>query len=163
MKAEKDPFSLYLHIPYCVSKCPYCDFNSHVVPNIPEGPYTDTLTTELEFYAEKEDWRGKTLKSIFFGGGTPSTFAPASISKLLQKAESHFPFEKDIEITLEANPGTVDSKNFTGYRTSGVNRISIGAQSFQPHLLKFLGRVHTADETRKSLQINSEPRKFNDP
>ncbi len=156
MRAEKDPFSLYLHIPYCVSKCPYCDFKSQVVPNIPEGPYTDTLTKELEFYAEKEDWQGRTLTSIFFGGGTPSTFAPASISKLLQKTVSLFPFEKDIEITLEANPGTVDSKNFTGYRTSGVNRISIGAQSFQPHLLKFLGRVHTADETRKSLRIVRE-------
>ena len=153
---DREPFSLYVHIPYCISKCPYCDFNSHVVPNIPEGPYTDTLTKELEVYAEKEDWRGRTLKSIFFGGGTPSTFAPASISKLLQKTESHFPFEKDIEMTLEANPGTVDSKNFTGYRTSGVNRISIGAQSFQPHLLKFLGRVHTADETRKSLRIVRE-------
>ena len=150
---ERDPFSLYIHIPYCISKCPYCDFNSHVVPNIPEAPYTDTLTKELDFYAGKEEWRGRTLKSIFFGGGTPSTFAPASIAKLLQNAESYFPFEQDIEITLEANPGTVDSKNFTGYRTSGVNRISIGAQSFQPHLLKFLGRIHSADETRKSLRI----------
>ncbi|MFB3120820.1 MAG: radical SAM family heme chaperone HemW [Candidatus Binatia bacterium] len=153
MLADSEPFSLYIHIPYCISKCPYCDFNSHVVPVIPETNYTEALKNELDTYATKEYWNGRTLKSIFFGGGTPSTFNPKSISEILQKAESLFPFERDIEITLEANPGTVDSKNFSGYRACGVNRISIGAQSFQPHLLKFLGRVHSPEETRQALKI----------
>ena len=153
MPLEKEPFSLYIHIPYCVSKCPYCDFNSHVVPKIPEREYTGTLLKELDIYASADGWHGRSLKSVFFGGGTPSTFSPMSIGKILEKAEFLFPFERDIEVTLEANPGTVDSANFAGYHASGVNRISIGAQSFQPHLLKFLGRVHSADETREALRI----------
>lgn len=146
-------FSLYVHIPYCVSKCPYCDFNSHVVANIPEQEYAGMLIKELEFYARFDDWRGRSLKSIFFGGGTPSTFQPRSIGRILEKSEALFSFEKDVEVTLEANPGTVDSANFSGYRSGGVNRISIGSQSFQPHLLKFLGRVHSADETREALRV----------
>jgi oxygen-independent coproporphyrinogen-3 oxidase len=153
MSAVKDPFSLYIHIPYCVSKCPYCDFNSHVVPKIPEKEYTTALLKELNSYALSEEWGYRPLKSIFFGGGTPSTFGTASIGKILEKANSLFPFERDAEITLEANPGTVDSANFSGYRSCGINRISLGAQSFQAHLLKFLGRVHTAHETREALRI----------
>jgi oxygen-independent coproporphyrinogen-3 oxidase len=153
MLLDKRSFSLYIHIPYCVSKCPYCDFNSHVVPKIPEGEYTDALLKEMNFYASLDQWRGRSLKSVFFGGGTPSTFSPSSIGKILENAESLFPFVKDIEITLEANPGTVDSKNFSGYRSCGVNRISVGAQSFQPRLLRFLGRLHSADETREALRI----------
>jgi oxygen-independent coproporphyrinogen III oxidase len=153
MTAAETPFCLYIHIPYCVSKCPYCDFNSHVVSKIPEQEYAEALLKELAFYALTENWRGRRLKSIFFGGGTPSTFKPPSIGKILEKANSLFCFEQDIEITLEANPGTVDSGNFSGYRSAGVNRISIGAQSFQPHLLKFLGRTHSADETREALRI----------
>lgn len=153
MSFGKEPFSLYVHIPYCISKCPYCDFNSHVVSKIPEIAYTEALLKELDFYGMKEEWHGRDLKSVFFGGGTPSTFSPRSIGKILEKTESLFPFEKDIEVTLEANPGTADSSNFFGYRSCGVNRISIGAQSFQPHLLKFLGRVHSADETREAIRI----------
>jgi oxygen-independent coproporphyrinogen-3 oxidase len=152
MLADCEAFSLYIHIPYCVSKCPYCDFNSHVVPVTPETNYTKALRRELEFYSTKEYWKDRTVKSVFFGGGTPSTFSPKSISGILKEAESLFHFERDIEITLEANPGTVDSKNFSGYRECGVNRISIGAQSFQPHLLKFLGRIHSPDETRQALR-----------
>ena len=153
MSSDKTAFSLYVHIPYCVSKCPYCDFNSHVVAKIPEQGYTGTLVKEMEFYARSDDWRGRSLKSIFFGGGTPSTFSPRSVGKILEKSESLFSFESEIEITLEANPGTVDSAHFSGYRSCGVNRISIGAQSFQPHLLKFLGRVHSEDETREALRV----------
>ncbi len=151
--SDGDSFSLYIHIPFCISKCPYCDFNSHVVPLIPEIQYTEALIRELVFYGKEEDWRGRRLKSIFFGGGTPSTFNPESIGKILTKAEVLFPFERDIEITLEANPGTVDSKNFYGYRACGVNRISVGIQSFQSQWLKFLGRVHSADESREALKI----------
>jgi putative oxygen-independent coproporphyrinogen III oxidase len=149
----RPPFSLYIHIPYCVSKCPYCDFNSHVVAEIPEVNYTDALLRELEHYGNMEDWSGRTVQSIFFGGGTPSTFKPASIGKLLAWVAATFPINLDCEITLEANPGTVDSDKFFGYRDAGVNRISIGVQSFQPRLLKFLGRVHSADEARKALNI----------
>ena len=146
-------FSLYIHIPYCVSKCPYCDFNSHVVQEIPEQGYTDALLHELEYYGSSDDWRGRTVQSIFFGGGTPSTFHPNSIGKLLAWVAATFPIDADCEITLEANPSTVDSDKFFGYRDAGVNRISIGVQSFQPRILKFLGRVHSADEARKALEV----------
>lgn len=149
----RPPFSLYIHIPYCISKCPYCDFNSHVVAEIPEEAYTDNLLRELEFYGDQEDWRGRVVQSIFFGGGTPSTFKPASIGKLLAWVAATFPINLDCEITLEANPGAVDSDKFFGYRDAGVNRISVGVQSFQPRLLKFLGRIHSAEEARKALNI----------
>ena len=151
MKSE--PFSLYIHIPYCVSKCPYCDFNSHVVAQIPETGYTDALLRELELYGEESGWRGRTLQSIFFGGGTPSTFKPTSIGKLLAWVAATYPIANDCEITMEANPGTVDAAHFAGYRDAGVNRISVGVQSFQAKLLKFLGRVHSADEAEKALNI----------
>ena len=153
IKTMRPPFSLYIHIPYCVSKCPYCDFNSHVVAEIPEVNYVDVLLQELEHYGELEDWRGRTVQSIFFGGGTPSTFQAASIGKLLAWVAATFPINLDCEITLEANPGTVDSDKFFGYRDAGVNRISVGVQSFQEKLLKFLGRVHSADEARSALDI----------
>ena len=147
----RPPFSLYIHIPYCISKCPYCDFNSHVVAEIPEAGYVDALLRELEHYGAMEDWRERTVQSIFFGGGTPSTFKPQSIGKLLAWVAATFPINLDCEITLEANPGTVDSEKFFGYRDAGVNRISVGVQSFQPRLLQFLGRTHSADEARRAL------------
>lgn len=147
------PFSLYIHIPYCVSKCPYCDFNSHVVAAIPETAYTDALLRELEFYGDQDDWRGRTAQSIFFGGGTPSTFKPTTIGKLLAWIAATFSINADCEITMEANPGTVDAANFAGYRDAGVNRISVGVQSFQPRLLKFLGRIHGVDEAKQALHV----------
>jgi oxygen-independent coproporphyrinogen III oxidase len=153
MSAEKEPFSLYVHIPYCVSKCPYCDFNSHVVPEIPEASYIEALIQELNHYARMNHWRARSVQTIFFGGGTPSTFQPSSIARILESANVLFPIDSDCEITLEANPGTVESANFAGYRSFGVNRISVGVQSFQPHLLKFLGRVHSADEAVKALHV----------
>jgi oxygen-independent coproporphyrinogen-3 oxidase len=148
-----EPFSLYIHIPYCISKCPYCDFNSHVVAQIPEDGYTDALLGELEYFGEEGGWSDRTLQSIFFGGGTPSTFKPSSIGKLLAWAAATFPIANDCEITMEANPGTVDAAHFAGYHDAGVNRISVGVQSFQPKLLKFLGRVHSADEAKKALNV----------
>jgi len=153
MRSEQKPFSLYVHIPYCVSKCPYCDFNSHVVAKIPEREYTDALLQEMDSQARSGEWSGRGLKSVFFGGGTPSTFQPGSIGAILERAASLFTFSGDIEITLEANPGTADNSRFSGYRAGGVNRISIGAQSFRPDLLKFLGRVHSAGETRQALEM----------
>src|SRR5919109_4260824 len=151
-----EPFSLYIHIPYCVSKCPYCDFNSHVVPEIPEKSYTDALIGELGYYAELGDWHRRPIQSIFFGGGTPSTFHPESIGEILEHVAAKWPIVSDCEITLEANPGTVDRANFFGYRAHGVNRISLGVQSFQPRLLKFLGRVHSADEAKQALGVVRE-------
>jgi oxygen-independent coproporphyrinogen-3 oxidase len=152
MDPAGEPFSLYVHIPYCLTKCPYCDFNSHVVPRIPETQYSAALLRELERYGSADDWRKRPLHSIFFGGGTPSTFLPGSIGAVLERAASLFALESDCEITLEANPGTVDQAKFAGYRTAGVNRISVGVQSFQPRLLKFLGRAHSADDARRALE-----------
>lgn len=153
MSAAEKPFSLYIHIPYCISKCPYCDFNSHVVPEIPEKQYTEALLRELDHYGSQEGWRNRVVQSIFFGGGTPSTFKAVSIGKLLAWVAATFPIDIDCEITLEANPGTVDQENFYGYRDAGINRISVGVQSFQPRLLKFLGRAHSADEARQALEV----------
>ena len=149
---DPEPFSLYVHIPYCVSKCPYCDFNSHVAARIPEEEYTRALVRELRHYAETEAWAGRPVRTVFFGGGTPSTFHGNSIGAVLDEAARLFGFDERPEITLEANPGVVDAGRFRDYRSCGVNRISIGAQSFDPELLRFLGRVHSADETRQALK-----------
>ncbi|HXG49841.1 MAG TPA: radical SAM family heme chaperone HemW [candidate division Zixibacteria bacterium] len=151
MATAQGPFSLYVHIPYCGSKCPYCDFNSHVVPAVPEAAYTDALVGELDARAGLEEWRDRAIQTVFFGGGTPSLFRPQSIARLLERAAARFGFLRDCEITLEANPGTVDPEKLRGYRNCGINRISLGAQSFQPRLLRFLGRTHTAEETEQAL------------
>ena len=143
------PFSLYIHIPYCALKCPYCDFNVRVVREIPEREYTNAIVRELAYYADSDGWRGRGLKTIFFGGGTPSLFSPEAIGAMIDRAAELFPFTSDVEITLEANPE--DRPRFAGYRAAGVNRLSLGAQSFQPHLLSGLGRRHTADDTRAAL------------
>jgi oxygen-independent coproporphyrinogen-3 oxidase len=144
------PFSLYLHIPYCALKCPYCDFNVRVVRDIPEREYTNAIVRELAHYADSDGWRGRGLKSVFFGGGTPSLFSPQAIGAIIERAAALFPFTSDIEITLEANPE--DRSRFPGYRAAGVNRLSLGAQSFQPHLLSCLGRRHSGDDTRAALE-----------
>lgn len=147
----RNPFSLYVHIPYCVSKCPYCDFNSHVAARIPEDEYTQALLRELRRHSESEAWADRPVKTLFFGGGTPSTFQGTSIGAILDEAAELFHFDEPMEITLEANPGTVDASRFRDYRHCGVNRISIGAQTFDAALLRFLGRVHSAAETRQAL------------
>ena len=147
-----EPFSLYVHIPYCISKCPYCDFNSHVAARIPEDEYTQALLRELRHYSESAAWAGRSVKTVFFGGGTPSTFEGNSIGAVLDEAAKLFGFVERVEITLEANPGAVDAGRFRDYRRCGVNRISIGAQSFDAELLRFLGRVHSAEETRQALR-----------
>ena len=146
------PFSLYVHIPYCISKCPYCDFNSHVAARIPEEEYTQALLRELRHYSESEAWAGRSVKTTFFGGGTPSTFQGGSVGAVLDEVAKLFGFDERAEITLEANPGAVDAGRFRDYRACGVNRISIGAQSFDAELLRFLGRVHSAEETRQALR-----------
>jgi oxygen-independent coproporphyrinogen-3 oxidase len=146
-------FSLYLHIPYCQAKCPYCDFNSHAATAWPEEDYTRALIAEMKQRAEEAAFRGKSIATIFFGGGTPSLFQPASIGKILDAANGTFGIEKDAEITLEANPGTVNEDKLRGFRAAGVNRLSFGAQSFKDATLKFLGRIHNADQTREAARM----------
>ena len=146
-------FSLYLHIPYCQSKCPYCDFNSHAVASWPEDDYVRALVAEIERRAGEAPWTGRRLKTIFFGGGTPSLFRPESIAAVLAAAERNFGLERGAEVTLEANPGTVDAAKLGGMRAAGINRISFGAQSFNDERLKFLGRIHGAAETREAARL----------
>jgi len=146
-------FSLYVHIPWCQSKCPYCDFNSHAASSWPEADYTHALISELEHRVRAAPYSGERLKTIFFGGGTPSLFDPKSIAEIIDAANRLCGIEADAEITLEANPGTVDAAKLSGMRAAGVNRISFGAQSFNPTTLKFLGRIHSADETRAAATM----------
>ena len=146
-------FSLYLHIPYCDSKCPYCDFNSYAVKHWPERNYCQALIAEMTAYAMQPAWRDSALQSIFFGGGTPSLFASASIAALLEAAGRLWPRTAPrIEISLEANPGTVDAAKLRGFAAAGVNRVSFGVQSFQPRHLAQLGRIHSAAQAIEALE-----------
>lgn len=144
------PLSLYVHIPWCVRKCPYCDFNSHAVRDeLPEAAYIDTVLADLRHEAR---WaQGREIQSIFIGGGTPSLFSAQSIAKLLDSANRIVPFASDIEITMEANPGTFEQDKFAGFLAAGVNRLSIGVQSFNTHHLKALGRIHSGQEAERAI------------
>jgi oxygen-independent coproporphyrinogen-3 oxidase len=144
--------ALYLHIPYCLAKCPYCDFNSYAARVWPEDAYADALIAELARYTSEETFRGATATSIFFGGGTPSLFAPRTIARLLAAAPRYLTVAPDAEVTLEANPGTVDEQRLAGFVAAGVNRVSFGVQSFQPHLLEALGRRHSVDDSIRALR-----------
>lgn len=145
------PFSLYIHIPYCDSKCPYCDFNSHVVPRWPEDRYVAALRREMEVAAGDAGWRSGRLHTIFFGGGTPSLFAPESIAAVLKEVRRHWQLDPDAEISLEANPGTVDVEKLAGFARAGINRLSFGVQSFQPRFLELLGRIHDGPEAVRAV------------
>jgi oxygen-independent coproporphyrinogen-3 oxidase len=137
------PLSLYIHFPWCVSKCPYCDFNSHALRGeLPEQAYVDALLKDLEF--ELPAVWGRTVQSVFMGGGTPSLFSPIAIERLLSGVRARLPLAPGAEITLEANPGTVEQEHFHGYREAGVNRLSIGIQSFNDRQLRTLGRIHAS-------------------
>ncbi len=146
-------FSLYVHIPWCQSKCPYCDFNSHAAASWPEADYTRALISEFESRASDPPFAGESIRTIFFGGGTPSLFDPKSIGLVIEAANRVCGLEAGAEITLEANPGTVNAGKLAGMRSAGVNRISFGAQSFNSATLKFLGRIHSADETREAARL----------
>jgi putative oxygen-independent coproporphyrinogen III oxidase len=146
------PLALYIHIPWCVRKCPYCDFNSHELKDsLAEGQYIDALIADLE-QAMPSIW-GRKLRSIFIGGGTPSLFSAAAIDRLLAHVRMLVPLEYDAEITLEANPGTVDAEHFSGYRDAGVNRLSLGIQSFNPEHLQALGRVHDREQAIQAAEL----------
>jgi oxygen-independent coproporphyrinogen-3 oxidase len=144
-------FSLYAHIPYCQSKCPYCDFNSYGVSQWPEAEYVSAIVTEMSTRATTAPWAGQRIKTMFFGGGTPSLFMPASIDWMIQAADRLFGLAGDCEVTLEANPGTIDQPKLCGYKAAGVNRLSFGVQSFNPTILKFLGRIHDAEQARQAV------------
>lgn len=144
------PLSLYIHIPWCVRKCPYCDFNSHEARNeLPEDLYVDALLKDLNNHLP-QIW-GRRFISIFFGGGTPSLFSPQAIEKILTGINTVMNIGPDIEITLEANPGTVDESRFAGFRKAGVNRLSIGVQSLQDDKLKKLGRIHNREYALRAI------------
>lgn len=160
------PLSLYIHIPWCVQKCPYCDFNSHAQKGlIPEAEYITHLLADLkqDLLRYHSSIAKRKLHSIFIGGGTPSLFSAQSIDYLLNQIKQLIPFEKNIEITLEANPGTAESERFIGYVQAGVNRISMGIQSFSDEKLQKLGRIHNAVEAKSAVQFakNSGLASFN--
>jgi oxygen-independent coproporphyrinogen-3 oxidase len=149
--AELPPLSLYVHLPWCLRKCPYCDFNSHEKRgDLPEAQYVDALVADLEASLPKV-W-GRRLSTIFIGGGTPSLFTPSAIDRLLVAVRTRIPVDPEAEITMEANPGTFEADRFRGYRDAGVNRLSVGVQSFDDARLTAIGRVHGADEARRALE-----------
>ncbi len=146
------PLSLYVHIPWCLRKCPYCDFNSHAAQDpIPEAEYIEALITDLE--QELPGIWGRTVNSIFFGGGTPSLLSASGLDHLLTAIRTRVPLTPNAEITLEANPGTFEQAKFSAFRAAGINRISIGIQSFADHSLQQLGRVHDGAEALKAVAM----------
>ncbi|MDN5883017.1 MAG: radical SAM family heme chaperone HemW, partial [Nitrosospira sp.] len=149
------PLSLYIHIPWCMKKCPYCDFNSHEVrggnDNVPEAEYVTALIHDLEA-ALPQVW-GRSVTSVFFGGGTPSLFSARSIDAILTAVRTLLPLEHFAEVTLEANPGTFEVKKFVDFRAAGINRLSIGIQSFNSGHLRSLGRIHDDREAHRAIEI----------
>lgn len=146
------PLSLYVHLPWCVRKCPYCDFNSHAAKGeLPFDAYVDALVRDLEHDLPLA-W-GRTVHSVFFGGGTPSLFPARAVERILQAASARLRFAPDAEITLEANPGTAEHDRFDGYRAAGVNRISFGVQSFDDGCLQRLGRIHDSAEAEAAVKL----------
>jgi putative oxygen-independent coproporphyrinogen III oxidase len=145
------PLALYIHWPFCKSKCPYCDFNSHVRERIDEARWRAALIAELDHWAPALE--GREVQSIFFGGGTPSLMAPATAAALIERAARHWAFAPDMEITLEANPTSVEASRFAELREAGVNRVSLGVQALDDRALKFLGRGHNAGEARDAVAL----------
>ncbi|RRJ82700.1 radical SAM family heme chaperone HemW [Aestuariirhabdus litorea] len=144
------PLGLYVHIPWCVRKCPYCDFNSHAAgDHLPEEAYVEALLRD--FASESSHLRDRPISSLFIGGGTPSLFSPAALGRLLQGLQQQSRFSDDIEITLEANPGTTEHGRFSAYREIGINRLSIGVQSFDDLKLQLLGRIHSAHQAQQAF------------
>ncbi|ACT14471.1 MULTISPECIES: radical SAM family heme chaperone HemW [Pectobacterium] len=146
------PLSLYIHIPWCVQKCPYCDFNSHALKgDVPHQEYVDHLLADLD--ADLPLASGRELHSIFIGGGTPSLLSAEAMQALLDGVRARIPLTPDAEVTMEANPGTVEADRFSGYQRAGINRISIGVQSFDPQKLTRLGRIHGPDEAKRAAHL----------
>lgn len=151
MPLSLPPLSLYIHLPWCIRKCPYCDFNSHALHgDLPEQAYVDALMADLELELPRV-W-GRTVHSVFFGGGTPSLFSARAIGAIIDGVAARVRLAPAAEITLEANPGTVEHDRFEGYRAAGVNRVSLGIQSFDSAHLHALGRIHDADQARSAVR-----------
>jgi putative oxygen-independent coproporphyrinogen III oxidase len=145
------PLSLYVHMPWCVRKCPYCDFNSHQLKSVkPDGAYIDSLIRDLD--GELPLLADRSIATVFFGGGTPSLFHPEDFKRLLSALRQRIEVGADAEITLEANPGTIERGRFAEYAQAGINRVSLGAQTFAPRALERLGRIHTADDTHRAVE-----------
>ncbi len=149
MTRDSDDLGLYIHLPWCEKKCPYCDFNSHERQVIPEERYVDALLRDLQHDAGLAE--GREVTSIFIGGGTPSLFSATAIDRLLQGVDEHLALAADIEITLESNPGSAEAGRFAGYRAAGVNRLSLGIQSFDDASLLALGRVHDSHQALRAV------------
>ena len=147
------PFSLYVHIPYCLSKCPYCDFNAYAAQSWPESRYIEALCQECTGYTQARPWQGETLETIYFGGGTPSLFQPASLERFLTCVAEHCPLAPDLEMSLEADPATISLDTLCGYRALGISRLSLGIQSFEPSVLRTLGRLHTGEEALRTIEL----------
>ncbi len=146
------PLSLYIHFPWCVRKCPYCDFNSHEArTTIPEAEYLAALRTDLEV-ALPQIW-GRPIHTVFIGGGTPSLLSAAGLDRLLSDVRALLPIDAGAEITMEANPGTIEAEKFKSFRASGINRLSVGIQSFDSQHLKLLGRIHDGDEAMRAVEV----------
>ncbi|MFX0545453.1 radical SAM family heme chaperone HemW [Roseovarius sp. S1116L3] len=144
-------FGLYLHWPFCAAKCPYCDFNSHVSNSVDQDSWRAAFLRELDRYAEVT--QGRVVNSVFFGGGTPSLMPPDTVHAILDRVRQHWTFANDIEITLEANPGSVEATRFAGYAEAGVNRVSMGIQALNDPDLRRLGRIHSVSEARAAFDI----------
>src|SRR5579872_3682688 len=145
------PLALYVHLPWCVRKCPYCDFNSHQLKSgQPDSSYIDALIRDFE--AEVPRLEGRSIDTVFFGGGTPSLFAPSEFARLIGALKARLPFAEDAEITMEANPGTIERGRFSAYAEAGINRVSLGAQSFDARALNVLGRIHSPDDTLRAVE-----------
>jgi putative oxygen-independent coproporphyrinogen III oxidase len=153
MMLETPPLSLYLHFPWCVRKCPYCDFNSYTLSGeLPEAAYLAALSRDMREQAALPAVAGRPLTSVFMGGGTPSLFSPEAIGRVLEEARGLFGFAPQVEITLEANPGTIERGRFAEYAAVGVNRVSLGAQSFGARQLQVLGRIHSVADTARGAE-----------
>jgi len=149
---ELPPLSLYIHIPWCVQKCPYCDFNSHALKGeVPHSEYVQHLLKDLD--QDLPLTAGREVRTIFIGGGTPSLLSSEAMQQLMDGVRARLPLAADAEITMEANPGTVEADRFSGYQRAGINRISIGVQSFSPQKLTRLGRIHGPDEAVRAAQL----------
>lgn len=145
------PCSVYLHIPFCFHKCPYCDFNTYAVPRMPEEAYVASLLAELDARAASIAFRGRTVRTVYFGGGTPSLLSAHAIDRILSALRSSFDWERGMEVSLEANPGAVTAELLSGYHAAGINRLSFGAQSLNPTTLRALGRIHTPEQIEQAI------------
>jgi len=148
------PLGLYVHLPWCERKCPYCDFNSHAATDIPEERYVACLLEDLR--SDLPLVAGRTVETLFIGGGTPSLFSAAAIRRLLQGVATLVPLSPDLEATLEANPGSAEASRFAGFRAAGINRLSLGIQSFDDHMLTTLGRVHNSAQAHRAIAMARE-------